>query len=232
MKKLFILTLFLCSLLARSQESFRVIYGIQFEGEFLSEKAKQNSELVSNLDGIENFMSSYEFELLYSNKVSIYKAIQKLSKDEVSISETTAKIFIDYDKKYYNDIEKSKLFINQELDGKIYTVDTPQKYKIWEMSSETKTINGYLCYKATSKIRNVMIEAWYCPMIPTSLGPNEYKGLPGLILELKRGKLKYLAKSIEIINIEKIEFPKGIVISDKEFEDVFAKMNSKFSLQK
>lgn len=41
-------------------------------------------------------------------------------------------------------------------------------------------------------IDTVEVEAWYTPEIPVSHGPDNYWGLPGLILELADGKVIYL----------------------------------------
>lgn len=227
MKKLFLVLLFI-SLNAFCQDNFRVVYGVQFEGDFLNESQKRNIELGNNLSGIEGFMSKYQFELILVNKRSLYKVIPSLALDEVSISETTAKIFIDYDKQYFSLINDSLVRVNQELYGRIYNVQTPQLYSNWQLKTESKLISGFLCYKAISTIRNVNIEAWYCPEIPVSIGPNEYRGLPGLILEVSRGKLKYLATKIDFGKNITFDFPKGENVSHAEFEKKYNDSNSMF----
>jgi GLPGLI family protein len=77
------------------------------------------------------------------------------------------------------------------LNGGEYIINEEQKAD-WELTNETKTINGYICYKATSIYHNqswndnpkLKVTAWYTPKIPVSFGPNGYYGLPGLVLEL------------------------------------------------
>ena len=69
----------------------------------------------------------------------------------------------------------------------------------WEIKNEQKIILGYKCIKA--EIPNYFgrkVESWFAPKIPISNGPEEFLGLPGLILELSYGKRNYLAKSINI----------------------------------
>jgi len=228
----FILIFFAFTSLTFSQNSFKIVYGIQFEGEFLSEKAKANTELVKNLAGIENFMSKYEFILKYHNGKSVYEVIPiMVFGDEMTVSEETARIFIDYDKKIYTKKELANIIVFQNYNGKNYNVETETKYHDWVLTSETKKINNFTCYKATSKIRNADIIAWYCPEIPISIGPNEYKGLPGLILELSRGKLKYLAKHINLTNKEIVEIPKGENIHEKEFNAILDKSNDIFKIK-
>ena len=61
------------------------------------------------------------------------------------------------------------------------------------ISTETKKIDNYTCYKATTEyvVTNPKgtfkhpVVAWFCPEIPISHGPNGYGGLPGLILEIQ-----------------------------------------------
>lgn len=86
----------------------------------------------------------------------------------------------------------------------------------WNLTNETKEINGYTCYKATYtyiqkwKGREFPwpIVAWYCPAIPLSIGPVRYSGLPGLILELHEDKLGYVVEKIEFLDKEiQIEKP-------------------------
>lgn len=212
---------FVISLTSYSQNSFKVTYGILFQGEFLSEKAKQNTDLAEGLNGIENYMSKYEFTLNYNNGKAIYEVIPVLNiNNEYTLSEQTAMIFIDFEKKFFNDVDSVATIVNQNIDNKKYNVISSQKYDNWNLTTESKIIDNYTCYKATSKIRNVNIEAWYCPEIPVSLGPNEFKGLPGLILELSRGKLKYITKSITLDSKEHIELPKGKLITEDEFNKI------------
>ena len=81
----------------------------------------------------------------------------------------------------------------------------------WKLTNESKTIDGRICYKATSPqinqdgIRSTDpkfdIIAWYTPEIPVSLGPLGYGDLPGLILELQKPLVTYFVKKINL-NLE------------------------------
>lgn len=77
----------------------------------------------------------------------------------------------------------------------------------WQFYNETKLIDNYLCYKATSinkvdngagKIFNHPVTAWYCPELPYSCGPNGYSNLPGLILEIQVRNVVYGIKKIDL----------------------------------
>jgi GLPGLI family protein len=113
---------------------------------------------------------------------------------------------------------------------KTYYVQSKTTDLVWQISNEKKKIGNYTCIKAITKVEDKistrgvytkLIEAWFSPEIPIRLGPNNYGGLPGLIMELKEGKFTYYVKNI---NIEpdfeiRIEKPKGKVITQKEFFD-------------
>ena len=107
----------------------------------------------------------------------------------------------------------------------------------WNISTESKKIDNYLCYKATctenfiardgtSKVR--VITAWFCPQLPYSFGPLEYNGLPGLILELEKNGNKVIAKSIVFSDNEiKIQLPNKKTIT-KEAYNKKIRQNSNF----
>jgi len=54
----------------------------------------------------------------------------------------------------------------------------------WEILSDTMSINGLACQKATTHFGNRIWEAWFCPSIPISEGPYKFRGLPGLIVKI------------------------------------------------
>ena len=73
---------------------------------------------------------------------------------------------------------------------------------------------------------NVTITAWYTPEIPVSQGPENYWGLPGLILEANDGKTTILCSKVVLNPKEKttIKAPtNGKVISQKEYDETVVK---------
>jgi GLPGLI family protein len=112
---------------------------------------------------------------------------------------------------------------------------TKEIKKDWILHNETKEINSFLCYKATSvnrieygeKVFNHPVTAWYCPAIPYNFGPNGYSGLPGLILELQVRNVVYGASKIDLNSTEsfKIETNKMKILNEKEYEEALNKLN-------
>jgi GLPGLI family protein len=192
-------------------------------------------------------MNQKTFILEFDRKTSTYK-------EEVSLASPKSKIggagvFISSlggagsANIYYKDI-KEKRFVNQtEIQGKRFLVKDKLSEINWELSSETKNIGTYTCYKATysKEVDNVEISikdgetvkdksketivttAWYTPQVPVSNGPGNFQGLPGLILEVNDGKKTIVCAEIILNSSQKskIEEPKkGKVISQKKFTKI------------
>ncbi len=82
----------------------------------------------------------------------------------------------------------------------------------------------------------ITVTAWYAPEIPVSQGPENYYGLPGLILEVNDGKTVILCSKVVLNSKEKVTIKpstKGKVVTEKEYNKIVAdkmeemqKMNS------
>lgn len=109
-----------------------------------------------------------------------------------------------------------------EFFSKPFLVDDELKSREWELSDESKKIGNYTAFKATystvtyrkamtfgdgmegemkTMTDTVKMEAWYTPEIPVSHGPDDYWGLPGLILEMSTGSTTFLCTKV-ILNPE------------------------------
>lgn len=63
-------------------------------------------------------------------------------------------------------------------------VTTEKKAPInWQIEDDTLTITGYLCQKATAKVRGREWTVWYTEEVPTTAGPWCLYGCPGLIVK-------------------------------------------------
>ena len=82
----------------------------------------------------------------------------------------------------------------------------------------------------------ITVTAWYAPEIPVSQGPENYYGLPGLILEVNDGKTVILCSKVVLNSKDKVTIKpstKGKVVTEKEYNKIVAdkmeemqKMNS------
>jgi GLPGLI family protein len=74
--------------------------------------------------------------------------------------------------------------------------------------------------------KEIIVTAWYSPEIPVNQGPENYWGLPGLILEVNDGKTTILCSKIVLNTKEKTEIKAptaGKVVSQKEYDETVVK---------
>ncbi len=80
--------------------------------------------------------------------------------------------------------------------------------------------------------KEVTVTAWYCPEIPVNQGPDEYWGLPGLIMEVNDGKTIIMCSKLVMNVKEKIEIKAptgGDKVTQKEYDDIMIKKMKEMS---
>ena len=83
----------------------------------------------------------------------------------------------------------------------------------WIFTSDTLTVLGYLCKKATCLFRGRYYTAWYAPDIPLSNGPWKFNGLPGLILKVEDADRDY---SFECTALYRVGWKSPIYLSKRK----------------
>ncbi|OXA92912.1 GLPGLI family protein [Flavobacterium hercynium] len=79
--------------------------------------------------------------------------------------------------------------------------------------------------------KEIAITAWYTPDIPVSQGPENYWGLPGLILEINDGKTVILCSKVVLNAKDKVTIKpstKGKVVSQKDYDETVIKKMEEF----
>ena len=151
----------------------------------------------------------------------------------------------------YKNVAENVYARENDLMGKNFLVKDTLSKLDWKLEKESKMIGQYAAFKATairkieenpweamrsrrggdenkeetSKPTEEVITAWYTPQIPVSQGPDEYWGLPGLILEVTAGRTVILCNKIVINPKEglEIEVPKkGDKVTRSEYEKIVA----------
>jgi len=210
-------------------------------------KSTMSDDLKKQLQARMQKMNQKTFILNFDQKTSTYKEDVKLDapKPEIGGAGVMMMSFggAGNGSVYFKNVNE-KRYINQtEIMGKRFLVkDTLPVYE-WELSSETKNIGNYTCYKATftrevenvsmmldngdtKEVRNkekVTTTAWYTTQVPVSNGPDNYQGLPGLILELNDGKRTIVCTEIILNPSEKSKITapeKGEVVSQEKFNKI------------
>lgn len=177
--------------------------------------------------------NEYYANLLFLNGKSIYYPIEEV-KDFKEVKTSG-----EYETKSINKKVLHKFstinFINKNDDsqvtvvsqgGKKYLISEKLQLLDWTITDKKKKIGEYNCRLALSKSKGVKIEAWFTEEIPVPAGPAEYGGLPGLIIEVKKGIKHILAKKVVFSTNKELIIPPvdGDVTSRKEYDDI---MNAK-----
>jgi GLPGLI family protein len=125
----------------------------------------------------------------------------------------------------YTDIAKQMQYEERAFFEKEFLIiDSLKQYK-WKLSEETKTIAKQLCKKATTMItapqmrmrvsigggnntdttantprapKETELVVWYAENIPVSFGPDNYSGLPGVIMELDQDNGATVTTAVEV----------------------------------
>lgn len=142
---------------------------------------------------------------------------------------------------------KENMYLNQtEIMGKEFLIEDTLPETEWKLEKDTKNIGEYLCFKATktetvtdktfneetqkfdSYEKEKVTTVWYTPGIPVKHGPDQFYGLPGLVLEVNDGELTILCSKIVLnpkdgVNIEKPK--KGKKVNQAEFNEIQEKKN-------
>ena len=188
-----------------------------------------------------------EYTLTFSKTESIYQEIEQLQQggfpgmDIFGTVMGTGGIF-------YKQVKEGRETRQLEFFGKQFLIKDSLESVEWKLGKESKTIGSYTCFKATAEIevveksintnadseeveeneekKMVTLTAWYTPQIPVSQGPDEYWGLPGLIMEVNNGSTVYLCSQVVLNPKEKVEIKEpanGEEVTKEEFKEIATK---------
>jgi len=191
----------LCAVTAFSQvKQGKIIYERKIN---MHKRLPPGDESMKNM--IPEFNTS-KVQLLFTEFESSYKNLP----EEQDIRETAGegdggnRIIMKFggtDDETYKNYQLSKAVEQRELGPKKYIIeDTLRKFN-WKLDEEgtTKEIKSYTCRKATGKnSQGATVVAWYADQINCPSGPDQYGGLPGMILELNINDGEIVFTPVEI----------------------------------
>lgn len=211
-----------------------VNYEVSTTNETFIERLKNNEKIPKDqkkymINTLKN-SKSINYKLHFNKINSIFFYENQLDIDGVSGFNYVAATF--GKSTYFTNFKTKKTLKDSKyLEGKL--IEQPI-YK-WNITTETKKIGNYVCFKATTiqktgrdgKVRKTNIVVWFTPDIPIGFGPKNYNGLPGLVIEANIGQITIRATKIELNPKNdklKINTPKGKIITHKESELIFKEM--------
>lgn len=178
---------------------------IPVTGGLFDNEARQNPRLPMIFEQL-------TFSLIFNDSQSAFSLNENKQLDRADLKD--AGIFfigVSTDKYFWQDVDAAYHAMNATpfIDGDYLLVDSFKNgwHSGWEITGETKKIDGYTCVKATrddlgwdieGNERRFPVVAWFCPELPFAFGPMKYGGLPGLILELQTHMTLFAAKSITL----------------------------------
>jgi GLPGLI family protein len=101
----------------------------------------------------------------------------------------------------YSDFDKQKNVAYKKVFEENFLLDDSMKKCTWKILDEVRTIAGFSCRKAVTKINDsVVVVAFYTDKIPVSGGPEMFSGLPGMIMEIAVPRLytTWIAQNVVI----------------------------------
>ena len=100
----------------------------------------------------------------------------------------------------YRDLEANLMLNIENVLGKDYAIEDSISCINWKIRNDLKEIAGHICMNAYyyDTLREKEIVAWFALDMPLSIGPVDYCGLPGVILEVNEnnGSIIYTATLI------------------------------------
>ena len=253
--KLIALSLILISMSVSAQDfQGQAYYQTQRKVDMKMDDSQMTDEQQSQMQAMLKKQFEKTYILTFNKEASIYKEEEQLDKPSAA-QQGGVKVMVmggGAGTKLYKNTKTKTYADEQDVFGKSFLVKDDLETYEWELGDESKVIGKYLCFKATatrevesmsmsfgnavdeeeseeSKTTTVtqIVTAWYTPDIPVSDGPDNYWGLPGLILELHDGDdMSFLCTKIVMNSKDKaeIEAPtKGKVVTNKEYEEIMQK---------
>ncbi len=250
-----VICIFLLGISLSFAQQGTAIYGFRFKNNIESEMVGKIDSIKTKSVTIKKFYSKIKddilkvgeeiddvtFTLTFNNKYSLFEVTEQVEPMDIDNNSNSFKSLVKdaftKSSRKYNYFFKTKKVVQQsEFEDKNYLITIPLDSIGWKLENEQKKIGKFICYKAVtlkkrkypSGIRKIPVVAWYCPSIPIPVGPYEYNGLPGLIVQLNEGKRFVYLKTLNLgQKQQRIRVLKGTKISKKEFEKIWRIPNEK-----
>ena len=216
------------------------------------EKRETNPEFEKAWQEALKKSTNKKYLLTFNKAECLYAVQQVLEKPEIPSSGMVISVSFSGEGKKYLNLKDKKSIVEDEIFGKEFLIVEPLEKPDWKLVDETKKIGDYNCFKAELIVRvsekqrkeyedflkkeavrpslfkmdepkDKVITAWYSPEIPVSFGPNNYWGLPGLILEINEEDNIILCSKVTLSNKEKstIKVPNtGKKVSQIQFDEI------------
>ncbi|MCB9230900.1 MAG: GLPGLI family protein [Bacteroidia bacterium] len=229
MKKLIPFLLALLPLIVFAQDiSGRIIYKETFKMDFEGrEMPPHMQEMMKNMPQEQ----SVKKQLIFDQHHSLFKTWEDPNEPVAAEVEGPGgwmrMMMMRPEEETYVNQDENRIAQKKDAFGKTFLVKDTLPKVSWKITGEMKQVLDYNCMKATTVIDSNEVEAWFCPTLPVSVGPEGVGQLPGIILEasLRKGRMSIVAQKVELNpeNLEEITEPnKGKEVTSAEFKTIVA----------
>lgn len=198
------------------------------KGSIVYERKVQLHKLLEGNDWAKDFVTKgpkfyiSNFELLFSRDTTTYLPMEE---DE---RQPGGRFVPCRQNEVYSFLPSATTTVRKKIWDDTYLISDSAKTYQWKMVNETRKIAGVDCRKATTIIYDsIFVVAFYAETLPLSAGPEQFGGLPGVILGLVIPKMhvSYYATKISENSKTEIQIPKSKFknISRNEYENILKK---------
>lgn len=236
MKKIILLSTLLTTMLSFSQNGkVFVIYKKDMVNYLINNSIPEKQNAINSiLDDLKESSNSLRYNLIINNNESLFSLEENLA---IETDKKSLKFIVGAggaSGDFYMNLKTKEAIRSVELSGEILNIVSNLDSIKWQLTSESKLIGNYKCYKAltTKVVKNNVgtfnhpVEAWYAPEIPFGFGPVGFGGLPGLIIEIQYQNVRFYASIIELYTKKdtKIVKPtKGKEVTKDEYNEISKK---------
>lgn len=159
-----------------------------------------------------------DFVLSFTQTESNWQQLPNMEKSNASQSSDGMTVSLSgrEDDMLYKNVADQRYIQEQEFMGRDFLIADSLAAEDWELGQETKQIGDYTAQKASyfkivdsrrfstdmaemEAVKDtIQVTVWYTPQIPVPHGPENYFGLPGLILEVHNGGRSFYCEKIEL----------------------------------
>ncbi len=190
---------------------------------FLSEEMKK--------DIFSQMAQPQDFELTYSQGKSLYQIAPEVEKEEdeenLEVGKGYTFNFSKMRRRFspilFKDFNTAQYTKEQGIFDKKFLIKDQLQTKNWEITGQTKTFGDFTCTMATStNEKNQKVSVCYTEDIPINEGPDDFYGLPGLVVQVIVGPLEINMSEIKILDEDTEIHPPtdGKVVTQKEYNDL------------
>lgn len=179
--------------------------------------------------------------LYFNEEASLYETINKADEDiipEMESSGSNIQVYVsESDEKIFTDFKDEKRIEQKEFLSRMFLIEKEWEKPEWKITGNQKKILDYQCMEATyEKNDSTKVIGWFAPSIPIPAGPDQFSGLPGMLLavDIGGGKRTLTAVSVTPGEVDKKQLKrpkKGKKVSEAEFQQIVAEKMKEMGIE-